>query len=327
MTRTERISSIDTIKFIAAIAVIVIHFAPDGLFGRMSQVISRFAVPYFFMVSGYFIANKDVVAINRTIKKMVYITFFASIFYFVDAIYYSGLRQIISEFSSANLLKVILFNAPQIISGHLWYMYALIYCYVIYKIYLKVSSTKLDIFIGFVLIMFHLILVEILPWGGITVFRDNHPLVRNVWLMGFPFFLIGKSIFLYKEKLCVSKITGIIYTCAIVGVLMAGFNGAYNFSDFLVMYISSVLISISVFVLAVRYPRFGKNTIFEKLGRNESMWMYLIHPAIGNLIISKITEGELSWSTFCVIVIITILFAKILSSISTKIKGVYNIWR
>jgi len=327
MTRKERISSIDTIKFIAAIAVIVIHFAPEGLLGRVLQVISRFAVPYFFMVSGFFSANKECEAINRTIKKMVNITLGISIFYFVVAVYHSGFRQIISEFSCDNFLKVILFNAPQIVSAHLWYMYALIYCYVIYKIYLKVSSTKLDVFIGFVLIILHLILVEILPWGGITVFRDNYPLVRNVWLMGFPFFLIGKSIFSYKEKLCGSKVTGVIYICVIVGVLMAGFTGAYNFSYFLPMYVSSVLISIGVFVLAVRYPYFGQNTIFEKLGHNESMWLYLIHPVIGNLVISEITEGELSWSTFFIIVIVTILFAKILSSIGTKIKGVHSIWR
>lgn len=327
MTKTERIPAIDTIKFIAAVAVIIIHFAPEGAIGQVLQVISRFAVPYFFMVSGYFAATKDKAAISQTLQKLVCVTVIASVFYLVYAIYKNGLQEIYSEFSGANLLKLVMFNAPQIVSAHLWYMYAAIYCYLIYKIYLKIDSTRLDLPVGMFLIILHLILVEILPIVGVTIFRDNHPLVRNVWLMGFPFFLIGKCIYLHKEQLHNPRVVRVTYSCLAIGILTAYLTGAYNFVFNLELYVSSVLISISVFVLAVLHPNIGKNTILEKLGRNESMWMYLLHPAIGNLFISGITNSRTSWMVFGAIVIITIVCSIIFSKASTKIRNACRTWR
>lgn len=321
MTKTERIPAIDTIKFIAAVAVIIIHFAPEDALGKVLKVISRFAVPYFFMVSGYFVANKDKKAISRTLRKLVRITFIASAFYLIYAVYKNGLQGISGELNCANLLKLLMFNSPQIVSAHLWYMYAAIYLYLIYKIYIKINSTRLDLPIGMFLIVLHLILVEIFPWIGVSVFRDNHPLVRNVWLMGFPFFLIGKYIYLHREKLHNPRIARGAYSCLAIGILTAYLTGAYNFGFYLELYVSSVLISISVFVLVVQLSDLGRNTIFEKLGCNESMWIYLLHPVIGNSLISGITNGRISWIIFGAIVILTTVCSIIISKVSTKIRN------
>lgn len=327
MTKMDRIPAIDTIKYIAAVAVIIIHFAPEGTLGQVLQVISRFAVPYFFMVSGYFAVHKDKAAIGRTIQKLIRITAIASAFYLVYAINVEGLQKISSEFNVTNLLKLVVFNAPQIVSAHLWYMFAAICCYLIYLIFLKIKFTRLDFPIGLFLIMVHLILVEIFPFWGATVFRDNHPLVRNVWLMGFPFFLIGKYICLHKDKLHTPQMARVAYVCLATGLLAACLTGVYKFEFYLELYVSSVLISVSIFVLAELNPDFGRNTIFEKLGRNESIWVYLLHPMIGNILITQVANGRTSWIILDCIVIITTVCSTILSKAISKIRNICCTWR
>jgi surface polysaccharide O-acyltransferase-like enzyme len=56
-----RLVAIDTLRFVAIVAVIVIHVYPAGdgeLFGRILNQLARFAVPCFFVISGYFFFKK-----------------------------------------------------------------------------------------------------------------------------------------------------------------------------------------------------------------------------------------------------------------------------
>lgn len=50
----QRNQSIDFLKGIAAIFVVFIHVKLGGTFGDYIAAIGAFAVPFFFMVSGYF---------------------------------------------------------------------------------------------------------------------------------------------------------------------------------------------------------------------------------------------------------------------------------
>ena len=46
--------NLDVLKFVASIFVIFIHISFPGNFGVFVGALARFAVPAFFMVSGYF---------------------------------------------------------------------------------------------------------------------------------------------------------------------------------------------------------------------------------------------------------------------------------
>lgn len=54
-----RKSGIESFRFIAIVAVVVIHVYPSGdLVGGVLNQLARFAVPYFFIISGYFFYRK-----------------------------------------------------------------------------------------------------------------------------------------------------------------------------------------------------------------------------------------------------------------------------
>ena len=49
-----RNKSLDAVKAIAACLVVCIHVSFPGQAGQLVKVLARCAVPFFFMVSGYF---------------------------------------------------------------------------------------------------------------------------------------------------------------------------------------------------------------------------------------------------------------------------------
>lgn len=91
---TERDTRIDAARFIGFCAVTLLHFTvvePAGTFGAMNVVnaATRFAVPLFFMITGYLLAGSSRTpdeVISRYAKRLIPIfVFWEALYYFVDA--------------------------------------------------------------------------------------------------------------------------------------------------------------------------------------------------------------------------------------------------
>ncbi len=122
----ERIFEFDFLRILAVFAVIVIHvaselvmyspkFSTNAMIGNFFDSISKFAVPFFVMISGYFILNEkyelSIEKIKNKIIKLICLFIFWSCFY--AGVY--NFREFI----------------PQLIYGHyhLWYMFMIIGLY------------------------------------------------------------------------------------------------------------------------------------------------------------------------------------------------------
>lgn len=88
---TQRNNSIESLRFIAAFAVICIHYfyAKDKQLTLIVNQWARFAVPFFFVVSGYFLAEKlkknDTPQIYlQFIKRLLILYFVWQIIYFLN---------------------------------------------------------------------------------------------------------------------------------------------------------------------------------------------------------------------------------------------------
>ena len=62
--------TLDMVKAICAYAVVLLHVHFPGNAGIIANVLARFAVPVFFMVSGYFCFRGDDTEFIRTGKKI-----------------------------------------------------------------------------------------------------------------------------------------------------------------------------------------------------------------------------------------------------------------
>ena len=71
--KKQRNYSLDLLKFISSFLIVCIHFKISGETGKLITIIGRFAVPVFFMVSGYYSYNDDEHHIKNKILNIKYI--------------------------------------------------------------------------------------------------------------------------------------------------------------------------------------------------------------------------------------------------------------
>ena len=137
----ERNNNIDILKGISSLSVVLIHFSLPGTIGLYLIVISRYSVPFFFFISGYFLLNKNnnisSQRISNKIRHIFKLLFYSVIFHFIFFVIYNiflfgfnyNIRQLlINRFTKKKFLKFFLVNDPFIYS-HLWHLLALIYIY------------------------------------------------------------------------------------------------------------------------------------------------------------------------------------------------------
>ncbi|WP_252448917.1 acyltransferase family protein [Enterococcus faecalis] len=67
---TKNNDVLDAFKFIAALSVVGIHTFPSkSILGSDLKILARFSVPFFFIVSGYFLFKKFLLEKKKKIKK------------------------------------------------------------------------------------------------------------------------------------------------------------------------------------------------------------------------------------------------------------------
>jgi surface polysaccharide O-acyltransferase-like enzyme len=137
-----RSGAIDQYKFMAFVAVVFIHTShaleTNGLsaLGFLDQI-SRFAVPFFFLASGYFLGLKGregLIAFRRRAKRILLIFGVWSLFY------------VLLDQPSAQELLSLKYLAKWALSGgpgyHLWFLPSLLICLAVFLSLLALFSPK-----------------------------------------------------------------------------------------------------------------------------------------------------------------------------------------
>ncbi len=94
----KRNYTLDFVKGIACICVVLMHCEFPGYLGTLVQCVSRFCVPFFFMISGYFCFKKNKSTdYKRKVVHIGIITLCATLFYLIIAIIPGGEYQLFFE--------------------------------------------------------------------------------------------------------------------------------------------------------------------------------------------------------------------------------------
>ena len=142
--KKQRNAPLDVLKLIAAYCVVFIHVPFYGMFGNIISALARFAVPIFFMTSGYYCYGQNSSDIFKKIFKIAKILIFASILYNLCDIFRTCVLDGFSEiplflksrFNFTRLYELLIFNIP-FSATRLWFLLALIYVYAIQSLFVK----------------------------------------------------------------------------------------------------------------------------------------------------------------------------------------------
>lgn len=298
----KRNYTIDALKAVTAWFVVLNHAYFPGVFGQYIALLSHFASPIFFITAGYFAVHTTPAKTKKSIRKMCRYIIFAYVLNIVRiyiqcdcdfAVFYSYFAEKI--FTIRHLIFFLLFNETYV-SGVVWFLFTMLYCYLFRLLLKREALIKLSYF----LTAFSFLIVILS-----STFHFFVP-INNVWIRGIPFFAIGGYIRLYleREEMPISRLSASLV--GLVGILIITIS---FFTKSQIWHLGTLLLSPSLYYIAARSNI--KKNILCPLGFKYSFMVYIMHPIVIHVYDTfRPTPGLLeSWIRPIFIIILTILVA------------------
>ena len=281
---------INALKIIAAFFVVGIHVHFPGDFGRAFIAVARFAVPFFFMVSGFFCYYENKECINekykRKIKHLAVIFAGSFVMYLAYGLLAGAVNNNIGDyishkFSLIAFIEFFVFNHPRVMEA-LWFLPALCYATIVFFIFEKKGITKKMYFLIPVLFFAGVVLRELPEFiDGMPSLFSKAYLCRNWLFVGLPFFMTGHFIRANEEKLTkkFSDISLIVVMIAATAESVA--------VDLLhaqkSLYIGTFFAVAALFIFALKKEGKIKTGKIAYLGAEYSLYVYVFHIMVKNV--------------------------------------------
>lgn len=300
------------IKFIASMCVIAIHTRFSGVFGDIVDATSRFAVPFFFAVSGRFLIPYSMTKtpdirhkVGKSLVKTLKVTIVVYLVYSIYSLIYhlcigeSFLGWFSSKYNLSEARWFFFFNSGKFIYDgsftfdHMWYLFALIYVYGLIYIFAPVLRKWYKALIGILLffLFFGQLLQNYYPIRPFGISICTWYVMRNWLFVGMPFVLLGILFSDYvagkKETLSEAEYKSLTEKWALFGkvVIFAGLiSGVIEFIIFgkKEVYFGSLLIVIGILFLSESGISGGR--YLWKIGKEGSSNIYFYHVLLISLI-------------------------------------------
>lgn len=272
-------------KLIAALFVVWIHVPFPGPLGQLVSSLARFAVPMFFLFSGYFNYGARVSQVSRRTRRIVLLLilglFLGQLSNCVCAVLSGGSvgGQLLSDLPTLQeLFQLLILHIPPH-TGSLWYLAGLIACYGVLGLYLRFRGDSPS-YTPFYVLCLSLFAVFFF-WDTLPpIYGESSPtlLLRNGWFLGLPMFGLGMFLRQYQQRLIqvfsltAGKLVGIL----VLGILLTAAQGmALTYSN---IPFGTLLALPALCLLAAEHPRFPliPSSWSTFLGE-ASLWIYLLH--------------------------------------------------
>jgi len=270
--------------------IIFVHYEPCyQLFGMNAyefvEGVGRFAIPMFFMISGYFLYSSDGHTekdLKRKTLRILYLLVFMKVLYFLlDCVYYSA--GVISYRDLVDGLLIMNWSSKQI-----WFIYFLFFVYLFHwLLYRKGIDYKYAMMVGVVFLAIELFSADFCAWASIPeIFGIDMHAVGQVFYCFIAFFFFPLGYYLHKNRERTDQWNGyLLFLILIVGAALSVAEVIYytpvtgvSYSS---LYFGSVIITVPFFLLTFRVPE-GRLRCrpLEFMGRMLLPWMYAFYMAI-----------------------------------------------
>lgn len=264
---TKRYDLLDAYRLFASIGVITIHCRYQLFHTQWFQAIQfllAMCVPFFFMISGYFLTDKAD-KIKKQLRKLFGIYLYTLILYvFIDYVRY-GINYF-SFFSLKDILYILFMNHTPW-NGVLWFIPASIMLLICDKYIFSRISDIYNRIIFFISLIISLTLITCKYKGIIDI-----P-ITNFYMQGISFYLLGRQL----SKLGVSNLRKVIVISSVATIVISIFSiieNSFNDNRFIIGTVTLTIIFISGLL-------FKKNNaiiaVMGILGRKYSLGIYIYH--------------------------------------------------
>ena len=285
--------TLDMVKAICAYAVVLLHVHFPGNAGITANVLARFAVPVFFMVSGYFCFRGDDTEFVRTGKKVRHVLKLMLVAFPVCCLWeliqnhIDGASQkewLEALVSGEHVRQFLLYNNSSQVKWHLWFLPALLYCYLLFALAARFRICKQAYVLIPVLLLIHFGMEEFSTF----LFPEKHFRVmqfRNYLFTGFPFFMLGHLIHRHQEKLeawFAGKKVLLLYGMVAGGVIVSLLE--YRYFGKQELFMGSVLMAVGLFLIAIMGKSRKVPGLPVAIGQKYAFFIYLFHLCVADIL-------------------------------------------
>lgn len=292
---------IDLVKFICAVLIVAIHVAPFGnskdyAFHNffVQQFLARISVPYFFIVSGFFLYRKSFRGEFDPAPTRIYLEKFLRLYLLWSILYLPFKLQVLLSVPNSILHSTLSFIRDFVFVGtygHLWYLHASIVGVVMVSFLLKKRTPVPAILaLGAVLYLLGLLainwislirpLASITPglWKILHLGKKVFVTTRNGIFEGFFFIALGMAFARYPQALKLwAALPGLVISLVLMYIEVRlstryGPAAAYD------MYLLAAPVSVFLFVCAQAVPL--QNQAICRFLRTMSTFLFYIHPMV-----------------------------------------------
>ena len=294
---------LDFWKGIACFGVVFFHtyyafYWGDRDVGNMLKAFFRFAIPLFFMISGYYCYYADnaqtAKKLPNKIKHIFQINVVASVAWlFLQLVVglfgdthggLSGMRDMLGAiFTPKKLIVWLLFNEDPFVKI-LWFLSALLYMYLAMMLINRFNLYKASYVGAIICLVIHYFLGNVCKGFGIEI---NSIYYRNFLLMAFPFFMFGHYIHRNEKELLHKFTLKVCIFMFVLGELLT--IPEWYFLDKTEISIGAVLAAFAIFVLSLHVAERKAKSIITYIGTELSLFIYIIHMAV-KLVMDKVAE-------------------------------------
>jgi transmembrane protein len=276
--KTEN-TTLHAVKALACFSIVSLHFLLPGEFGIFYQIVARFAVPFFMMLSGYFSFNISREMVKYRLKQMLLLTvaslLFYSIVHFIDLVLSGELAGKIATIDLSDFADFFFFNSPRDLIGPAatptWYLLAISYIYGLYLLFYKYFHHLTTFGVSLIL----------LALAFCIEFNTNSTLYyRNFLFMGLPFFIMGMQFAKYRERILAYDLSSArewAIGLGIIGLILLEYCFMGTEHD---LYPSTLLSSSAIFLYAIRNGTNIDVPILNNIAKRYATMIYIIHPFI-----------------------------------------------
>ena len=314
----QRNYSLDVLKLICSFLVVMIHFPCESI-ERYIEPITRCAVPCFFCISGFLIYGMDMRRkLKRGIIKVFVLIAICTLMYGIKNVYFYDYF-----FVYFKVVPVFLLNDNPT-APHLWYLSAYFYILITFLIVKPDKLVTNRVLSG--IIVFFLLVGTLLLGRYSFIISKQFPLTysRNFIFTGIPFFILGMmlkhsiptAVFENKKYVRMSAVSllflilvNLIESEVLLTKCKVGLGDLYFLTAPCVF---------SCMLLFLSYKM--SNNLLAQLGRKYSLYIYVFHLGIGN-VICKYIQSHPAWQFLnsfllpIVVFLVTIVLIALIDSI------------
>lgn len=228
---------------------------------------------WIFFISG---RRAEFARIKRSFVKVGTILLWSSVLYALFKLITTSIN-----ISYRDIIDFVLFNVNPF-GYHLWYLSAYMYVLVIFYICVKEHVVNLLFIVSPLLLLADLILGK---YSLLTLGQElNYIYIRNFLFVGIPYFSIG--VFIKKRynngNICACKylFLGGAVLFSLTSLLERYLLENYGINAIRDHYISTTLLSICLFLLAISFSQMRSCSVWVLLGAKYSLYIYVLHPLV-----------------------------------------------